>query len=207
MKVASPTVPTTRRYWGHIVPGLQTGPSTSMTRAVCVPGHHDPPNPAGLSATVTGSPLVAAGTGTVRSPMQPPAAVAPLRPRVKPSREDPAAPEEAGAMNRAEKRVVAPPWRGDTVSPDPVVAVVGAVVVVGVLGVDDAVRLVPAPAELDAAELDAAELEVAEPQPAAPRAPPTRRTARQPCSRALGEGGLIARSSLRAAVQGFRGDR
>jgi len=105
-------------------------------------------------------------------------------------------------MNRAEKRVVAPPWRGDTVSPDPVVAVVGAVVVVGVLGVDDAVRLVPAPAELDAAEL-----EVAEPQPAAPRAPPTRRTARQPCSRALGEGGLIARSSLRAAVQGFRGDR
>jgi hypothetical protein len=172
-----------------MVPGLQTGPWTSITRAVCTPGHQEPRNAAGLRGMVSGTPLVAAGTGTVRDPMQPPAPFPLVTLSENPRRVEPVLPDEAGGTKRSAKRVVGPPCLGATVSPD----APGLVLLLVVAPVVLAEVLAPAPAELD----------VAEPQPAIPIAPPATATASQWRIEIVSAWRLIAGPSLRSLTRGF----
>lgn len=137
MNRASPTVPITRTYWGHIVPGLQIGVSISITRAVCVPEHHWPPSLAGSRATDTASPLVAAPTDVDRVPRHAPAP--PVTLTVYPILAPPTGSDEAGAVKATENVVLGPPRVGATVRPLDAIVVLGAVTVPawpGVLGVE-----------------------------------------------------------------------
>lgn len=127
------------------MPGLQTGPWTSTTRALWVPGHQVPPSEAGATAIVTGWPLVAAGTATVRGPMQFP--LPPVRLSVKLTRDPAEDPDEAGAIKRSENWVVGPPRAGVTVSAPALGPVLLALVVVEALVVAEV--LVPVPPEAE----------------------------------------------------------
>jgi hypothetical protein len=176
------------------VPGLQTGPCTSTTRAVWVPGHQEPPSEAGASAIVTGWPLVVAGTATVRGPTQLP--LPPVRLSVKLTRDPPAGPEEAGAIKRSENWVVGPPRAGVTVSAPAVVPVLLALEVVEALVLVEALVPVPPEPEWD-------ELEVAEPHPASPTAPVDTTTVSQRRIRAVSGWRLIAGPSLRRLTRDF----
>lgn len=176
------------------MPGLHTGPCTSTTRAVCVPGHQEPPSEAGASATVTGWPLVAAGTATVRGPTQLP--LPPVRLSVKLTRDPPEAPEEAGAINRSENWVAGPPRAGVTISAPVLGPVLLALVVVEALVVAEVLVPVPPEPEWD-------ELEVAEPQPASPSAPADTTTVSQRRIRTVSAWRLIAEPSLRGLTRDF----
>lgn len=60
-KLTGPNTVTMRMNWGHASPAEHAARANSVTRAVCVPGHHGPPSPLGPSATVTRSPPRTAG--------------------------------------------------------------------------------------------------------------------------------------------------